>query len=120
VCPLVCDHGFKSEGDRCNKIVCAEGSFLNDDNECEKRRAKAPAAARERNDREATRERNDRDRREDRRERFNRADRYGRGAPGYDAGYGAPPPRQEARPLTGSERALGCNSNQAIMSGRCP
>ena len=121
VCPLFCDHGFKADGDRCNKIVCAEGSFLNDDNECEKRRAKAPTAARDRNDREATRERNDRDRREDRRERFNRADRYGRGAtPGYDAGYGAPPPRQEARPLTGSERALGCNSNQAIMSGRCP
>ena len=39
VCPLVCEHGFKADGDRCTKIVCAEGSFLNDDNECEKRRA---------------------------------------------------------------------------------
>ncbi|MCP4732624.1 MAG: caspase family protein, partial [Bosea sp.] len=38
VCPLVCDHGFKAQGDSCVKIVCAEGSFLNDDNECEKRR----------------------------------------------------------------------------------
>ena len=40
VCPLVCEHGFKADGDRCSKIACAAGSFLNDDNECEKRRAK--------------------------------------------------------------------------------
>ena len=61
VCPLVCEHGFKAEGDRCSKIVCADGSFLTDDNECEKRRAKTPTAMRERNDRH---------------ERSNRADRY--------------------------------------------
>ena len=67
VCPLVCEHGFKADGDRCSKIVCAEGSFLNDDNECEKRRAKTPTASRERNDR-----------RQDRRERASRADRYDR------------------------------------------
>jgi Caspase domain len=47
VCPLVCEHGFKPEGDTCSRIVCAEGSFLNDDNECEKRRAKRPIARRE-------------------------------------------------------------------------
>ena len=47
VCPLVCEHGFKADGDRCSKIACAEGSFLNDDNECEKRRAKKPAARRD-------------------------------------------------------------------------
>jgi hypothetical protein len=47
VCPLVCEHGFKSDGERCSKIVCAGGSFLNDDNECEKRRAKTPAARRD-------------------------------------------------------------------------
>src|SRR5215208_155679 len=47
VCPLVCEHGFQADGDRCAKIVCAEGSFLNDDNECEKRRAKKPVAARD-------------------------------------------------------------------------
>ena len=45
VCPLVCEHGFKADGDRCSKIVCAEGSFLNDDNECEKRRGKTPTAS---------------------------------------------------------------------------
>lgn len=47
VCPLTCEHGFKPDGDRCNRIVCAEGSFLNDDNECEKRRARTPSARRE-------------------------------------------------------------------------
>jgi len=51
VCPLVCEHGFRPDGDRCSRIVCAEGSFLNDDNECEKRRAKTPTAKREPDDR---------------------------------------------------------------------
>jgi hypothetical protein len=44
VCPLICEHGFRADGDQCRKIVCAEGSFLNDDNECEKRRGKLRAA----------------------------------------------------------------------------
>jgi uncharacterized caspase-like protein len=47
VCPLVCEHGFKPDGDNCSKVVCAEGSLLNDDNECEKRRAKKPIVRRE-------------------------------------------------------------------------
>ena len=47
VCPLVCDHGFKAQGETCVKIVCAEGSFLNDDNECQKRRDKKPVAKRD-------------------------------------------------------------------------
>lgn len=47
VCPLVCEHGFKAIGERCSKIVCAQGSFLNDDNECEKRRGRTPTASRE-------------------------------------------------------------------------
>jgi hypothetical protein len=112
VCPLVCEHGFKADGERCSKIVCAEGSFLNDDNECEKRRAKTPTASRERNDRRE-------ERREDRRERLNRADRYDRDLPARIAPEFTAP-RQQARPLTGTERALGCNSNEAIMSGKCP
>jgi uncharacterized caspase-like protein len=113
VCPLTCEPGFKADGDRCNKIVCAEGSFLNDDNECEKRRAKTPSASRGRNDR-----------REDRRERASRTDRYDRDRYDRDLPQRVVPqfaaPRQQARPLTGSERMLGCNSNEAIMSGRCP
>jgi uncharacterized caspase-like protein len=108
VCPPVCDHGYRAEGDRCSKIVCAEGSFLNDDNECERRHAKSPTVSRERHDRRA-----------DRRERASRADRYDRAlpmrvAPEFTA------PRPEARPLTGTERAWGCNTNEAIMSGKCP
>jgi Caspase domain len=51
VCPLICEHGFKADGDHCSKIVCSEGSFLNDDNECEKQRAKKPVAMRDSNDR---------------------------------------------------------------------
>jgi uncharacterized caspase-like protein len=46
VCPLICEQGFKADGERCSRIVCAEGSFLNEDNECEKRRAKTPVARR--------------------------------------------------------------------------
>jgi len=43
VCPLVCDHGFKAEGDVCTRIVCGDGYVLNSDNECEKQRAAKPA-----------------------------------------------------------------------------
>jgi hypothetical protein len=57
VCPLVCEHGFKADGDRCAKIACAEGSVLNDDNECEKRRARKPVATREEDDRPVRSER---------------------------------------------------------------
>jgi hypothetical protein len=45
VCPLVCEHGFKTDGDKCTKIVCRDGYALNDDNECEKQRAAKPATA---------------------------------------------------------------------------
>jgi hypothetical protein len=53
VCPLGCEHGFKPEGDRCTKISCAEGSFLNDGNECETRSARKPVAKRDRDGRPA-------------------------------------------------------------------
>jgi hypothetical protein len=51
VCPLLCEQGFKADGERCSRIVCAEGSFLNEDKECEKRRAKTPVARRGPDDR---------------------------------------------------------------------
>jgi hypothetical protein len=51
VCPLICEHGYKPDGDRCSRISCAQGSFLNDDNKCEKRREKKPVAMREPDDR---------------------------------------------------------------------
>ncbi|MGA7806041.1 caspase family protein [Bradyrhizobium sp.] len=41
VCPVVCEHGFRADGEHCARIVCAEGFLLNDDdNECEKPRNK--------------------------------------------------------------------------------
>ena len=51
VCPLACERGYKADGDRCSKISCADGSFLNDDNDCEKRREKKPVAKRDTDDR---------------------------------------------------------------------
>ena len=44
ICPLICDRGYKADGERCVKISCGAGFFLNDDNECEK---KKPQATRE-------------------------------------------------------------------------
>jgi hypothetical protein len=110
VCPLICDHGFKADGDRCSRIVCAEGSSLNDDNECEKRRDKKPVAKRDTDDRQ-------------------------RVAPPRPEARQVPEAKQvivrrsqtpiagqssTGQPLTGQERAQGCNSYQAIMSGKCP
>jgi uncharacterized caspase-like protein len=77
VCPLVCEHGFKADGDQCTRIVCDDGYFVNDDNVCEKRRGKQPVAKRD----------------ED-----NRRNRQGRAGSSYDAGYGglSRPPKPQA------------------------
>ncbi|MEY9111060.1 putative caspase-like protein [Bradyrhizobium yuanmingense] len=47
VCPLVCNFGFKADGDQCVKITCRAGYRVNDDNECEKVQEKKPVATRE-------------------------------------------------------------------------
>lgn len=57
VCPLTCERGYRPDGDKCSRITCAEGSFLNDDNECEKRRDKKPVARRNTDDRPTRSER---------------------------------------------------------------
>ena len=109
VCPLVCEHGFKADGDRCTKITCAEGSFLNDDNECEKRRAKKPVASATGRNHGAFREA--------------RQVPQATAASHYHAFSSADGSRAgdpEASRLPASERAVGCNSYQAIMSGVCP
>jgi hypothetical protein len=99
VCPLVCEHGYKAEGERCSKIACGEGAFLNDDNECEKRREKKPVAKRDRPEAKQAIARPS----------------YAPTSPATAAGsLGA------GQPLTGEQRAKGCNTNQAIMSGVCP
>jgi hypothetical protein len=114
VCPLVCDHGFKADGDHCSKIACAEGSFLNDDNECEKRRAKTPAARRDDD------QRPDRAYRERPRPEARQVPEAGLGAARPYQGRNALGVGQHGQPLTGAERAQGCNGYDSIMSGRCP
>ena len=105
VCPLICEHGFKADGDRCSRISCAEGSFLNDDNECEKRRAKKPVARRDR---------------PEARQAIARPSRPSLAPSSRPMAAGSPGTGQTGQPLTGTERAWGCNTNQAIMSGKCP
>jgi uncharacterized caspase-like protein len=117
VCPPVCEHGFKADGDRCSKISCADGSFLNDDNECEKRREKKPVARRDTDDRR-DRERAVRERPEPRRVIVRRS-------PDSEPAYArpsasAPGVGASGQPLTGLERAVGCNGYGNIMSGKCP
>jgi uncharacterized caspase-like protein len=100
VCPLVCEHGYKVDGNQCTKIVCAEGTFLNDDNKCEKRREKKPVATRDRPEARQVPEA--------RQAIVRRSQTSGAGM------------SSTGQPLTGDERALGCYSNQAVMSGKCP
>ena len=107
VCPMVCDHGYKADGNSCSKITCATGSFLNDDNECEKRRAKQPVARRDRPEpRQAPEAR-----------QVPQAQQAiaGRAQTRTGAGIGT-----RGQPLTGIERERGCNGYDAIMSGKCP
>jgi uncharacterized caspase-like protein len=108
VCPLVCEHGFQADGDRCTRITCAEGSFLNGDNECEKRRAKKPVATR--------------DRPESRRvpEARQVPQAAKRVIVTRSQTPGGPGLSSTGRPLTGQERQVGCHSYGAIMSGVCP
>ena len=116
VCPLVCDHGFKAQGETCVKIVCAEGSFLNDDNECEKRREKKPVATRERpQSRPAPEARQSVQGGQGFQAPQARQAYGGRAGPPNGAGLG-----QRGQVLTGAERQQGCNSYGAIMSGVCP
>ncbi|MCK1357420.1 caspase family protein [Bradyrhizobium sp. 199] len=77
VCPLVCEHGFKADGDKCTKVVCREGYAVNDDNECEKQRAAKPAKP-------TTAKRDDGDERPARQRR-----EAGGAAAGAAGGYGA-------------------------------
>ncbi len=107
VCPMVCEHGYKADGDRCTGITCATGSFLNDDNECEKRRGKQPVARRDGPERKRAPEA--------RQVRQARQATAGRSQIQTGAGVGS-----KGQPLTGTERERGCNSYSAIMSGVCP
>jgi hypothetical protein len=45
ICPLICEHGFKADGDRCIKVTCRAGYELGDDNTCEKTEVRKPTAS---------------------------------------------------------------------------
>ena len=47
ICPLVCELGYRADGDRCVKITCRSGYELNDDGTCEKVVVKKPTVKRE-------------------------------------------------------------------------
>ena len=50
VCPLVCDHGYRADGDSCTRIACKDGYQVGDDNTCEKiptKRNSQPTASRQ-------------------------------------------------------------------------
>jgi hypothetical protein len=47
ICPLICDSGYRADGDRCVKITCRAGYRVNGDNECEKMQEKKPVATHE-------------------------------------------------------------------------
>ena len=107
VCPLVCAHGYEADGNSCTKITCAAGSFLNDDNECEKRRDKKPVATRDRPESQAPEAR--------------QAPQAGK--PWHRSRFTSGVVLKhrlrgsaKGQPLTGQERAVGCNSYGAIMS----
>ena len=46
ICPLICEHGFRAEGDACAKITCKDGDEVGDDNSCQKIQTKKPVAKR--------------------------------------------------------------------------
>jgi len=96
VCPLVCEHGFKADGDKCSKIVCGDGYTLGDDNECEKQRAAKPAKP-------ATAKRDDSDERPARQRR-----QAGGAAGGYGAAAGIAAAAGVSRPSGGGQ--MFCNS----------
>lgn len=42
ICPLICEHGYRADGERCREISCRAGYGVGDDNTCEKIETKRP------------------------------------------------------------------------------
>jgi uncharacterized caspase-like protein len=53
ICPMICDHGYKADGDTCTRIICKAGLELDDDNTCRKIKTKQPSAKQEKKPEEA-------------------------------------------------------------------
>jgi hypothetical protein len=47
ICPLICDTGYRADGDKCVKITCRAGYEPNDDGTCEKTEIRRPVAKKE-------------------------------------------------------------------------
>jgi uncharacterized caspase-like protein len=47
ICPLICERGYKADGDRCTKITCRTGYAVGDEDTCEKIKVKKPTSERE-------------------------------------------------------------------------
>jgi Caspase domain len=47
ICPLVCDHGYRAEGESCIRITCRAGFEVGDDNSCERSLPRRRPAQRE-------------------------------------------------------------------------
>jgi hypothetical protein len=43
ICPLICEHGYKPNGDTCTKITCKASYQVGDDNTCERIEVEKPA-----------------------------------------------------------------------------
>jgi uncharacterized caspase-like protein len=54
ICPLICETGYRADGDRCVKTTCRSGYELRDSGTCEKIEVKKPTAKREEPKREPT------------------------------------------------------------------
>ena len=44
---MICETGYRADGDRCVKVTCRSGYQVNDDGTCEKIEVKKPTAKRE-------------------------------------------------------------------------
>jgi hypothetical protein len=47
ICPLICGHGYRTDGDKCVEIVCKTGFEVGDDNICERIRPAKPIVSRQ-------------------------------------------------------------------------
>jgi uncharacterized caspase-like protein len=47
ICPLICEHGYKADGEICSKLTCEPGFEIGDDNNCVRINPKKPSATRD-------------------------------------------------------------------------
>jgi uncharacterized caspase-like protein len=95
ICPLICDTGYRADGERCVKITCRAGYQLNDDGACERIENRKPVAKRD--------------------EKTPTRGQVGRARPEVPRSHAVP----ERAPLTAQDRAGGCSTVWAATTGKC-